>query len=62
MGFTGAVVSDYYGIEQLATLHHVEPDRSTAAALTALHAGVDVDLPDGDCLRPCPPMPCTRER
>jgi beta-glucosidase len=47
MGFTGAVVSDYYGIEQLATLHHVEPDLLHAAA-RALHAGVDFDLPDGE--------------
>jgi len=46
MGFTGAVVSDYEGIEQLVTLHHVEPDFVRAAA-RALHAGVDSDLPDG---------------
>ncbi len=46
MGFTGAVVSDYEGIEQLVTLHHVEPDWVHAAA-RALHAGVDSDLPDG---------------
>ena len=46
MGFTGAVVSDYYGIEQLQTLHHVEPDLVHAAA-RALHAGVDADLPEG---------------
>ncbi len=46
MGFAGAVVSDYEGIEQLVTLHHVEPDLLHAAA-RALHAGVDSDLPDG---------------
>ena len=46
MGFTGAVVSDYEGIEQLVTLHHVEPDFLHAAA-RAMHAGVDSDLPDG---------------
>jgi len=46
MAFTGAVVSDYDGIEQLATLHHVVPDLMHAAA-RALHAGVDFDLPDG---------------
>jgi beta-glucosidase len=45
MGFTGAVVSDYEGIEQLQTLHHVEPDLTHAAA-RALHAGVDFNLPD----------------
>ena len=45
-GFKGAIVSDYYGIEQLAGLHHVEPD-IPAAAIRALAAGVDMDLPDG---------------
>ncbi len=47
MGYQGAVVSDYYGIEQLDTLHHVVPDLLHAAA-RALHAGVDFDLPDGE--------------
>jgi beta-glucosidase len=46
-GFKGAVVSDYYGIGQLASIHHVEPDPA-AAAVRALHAGVDIDLPDGE--------------
>lgn len=45
-GFKGAVVSDYEGIEQLADLHHVEPDHAHAAT-RSLHAGVDMDLPDG---------------
>ncbi len=49
-GFKGAVVSDYEGIEQLMTLHHVAPDLSSAAIL-ALAAGVDVDLPDGEAYR-----------
>jgi beta-glucosidase len=47
MGFTGAVVSDYWGILDLARLHHVEPD-AMMAGVRALHAGVDVDFPDGD--------------
>ena len=47
MGFTGAALSDYYGIEQLQQLHHVEPDLMHAAA-RALHAGVDADLPEGE--------------
>ena len=46
MGFKGAVVSDYRGIDELVTLHHVEPDLVRAAA-RALRAGVDFDLPDG---------------
>jgi beta-glucosidase len=46
-GFGGAVVSDYEGIEQLTDLHHVEPDYAHAA-VRALHAGLDMDLPDGE--------------
>jgi beta-glucosidase len=53
MGFTGAVVSDYEGIEQLQRLHHVEPDLLHAAA-RALHAGVDFDLPDGEAYAKLP--------
>ena len=53
MGFTGAVVSDYYGIEQLDQLHHVVPDLMHAAA-RALHAGVDFDLPDGEAFAKLP--------
>ncbi len=45
-GFKGAVVSDYGGIEQLMSLHHVAPDLASAA-IRALNAGVDVDLPGG---------------
>jgi beta-glucosidase len=47
MGFKGAVVSDYWGIDDLERLHHVEPDL-TSAAVRALQAGVDFDLPDGN--------------
>jgi beta-glucosidase len=49
-GFKGAIVSDYFGIEQLATLHHIVPDLS-GAAVRALNAGVDIDLPDGTAYR-----------
>ena len=45
-GFKGAITSDYFAIEELKDRHHVEPDYS-AAAIRALNAGVDVDLPDG---------------
>lgn len=45
-GFKGAVVSDYFAIEQLADIHHVVPDHA-AAAVRALRAGVDVDNPNG---------------
>ena len=53
MGFKGAVVSDYEGIEQLVELHHVEPDLESAA-VRALNAGVDFDLPDGEAYRLLP--------
>jgi len=46
-GYNGAVVSDYYAIEQLMDLHHIAPDLKTAAEL-ALKAGVDIDLPTGN--------------
>ncbi len=46
MGFKGAVVSDYYAIDELAGRHHIAADKSGAARL-ALAAGVDADLPNG---------------
>ncbi|HME40360.1 MAG TPA: glycoside hydrolase family 3 N-terminal domain-containing protein [Steroidobacteraceae bacterium] len=46
-GFGGAVVSDYYAIDDLANVHHVAADRAAAARL-ALAAGVDIDLPSGN--------------
>ncbi len=46
-GFKGYVVSDYYGIPQLESLHHVASDKAEAARL-ALEAGVDIELPDPD--------------
>lgn len=45
-GFNGFVVADYDGIGDLVKRHHVAVDISDAA-LQALRAGVDVDLPDG---------------
>ena len=53
MGFKGAVVSDYWGIDDLERLHHVEPD-ITGAAVRALKAGVDFDLPDGNAFSKLP--------
>jgi len=47
-GFTGYVSSDYYGIPQLESLHHVAGDKAEAAVL-AINAGVDAELPDPDC-------------
>jgi beta-glucosidase len=45
-GFKGAVVSDYYAIDELASRHGIAKDKSEAAML-ALAAGVDSDLPTG---------------
>ena len=48
-GFSGTVVSDYFAVAFLAKLHGVALDR-TEAAILALSAGVDVELPMVDCL------------
>ncbi len=45
-GFDGLIVSDYGAVHELATLHHVALDEADAA-LQALRAGVDSELPDG---------------
>jgi beta-xylosidase len=44
-GFTGSVVSDYWAVPFLATMHRVAADAGEAGAL-ALIAGSDVELPD----------------
>ncbi|CAN5402555.1 glycoside hydrolase family 3 N-terminal domain-containing protein [soil metagenome] len=46
-GFDGVVVSDYFAIEFLHSMHGVATDRGAAADL-ALRAGIDVELPNGD--------------
>jgi beta-xylosidase len=48
LGFDGTVVSDYFAIAFLESLHGVAADRAEAAA-TALRAGVDVELPGVNC-------------
>lgn len=45
-GFTGLVVSDYTGVEYLASVHGLAAN-NTEAAFKAFQAGVDVNLPDG---------------
>ncbi len=47
-GFDGLIVSDYSGIEQLHTEHHIAEDRGHAAQL-ALQAGVDAEFPGNEC-------------
>jgi beta-glucosidase len=44
-GYQGAVVSDYYGIRELVTRHHLY-DNLTDAAERAIKSGVDVETPD----------------
>jgi beta-xylosidase len=46
--FTGTVVSDYFGVAFLASLHGVAANRGDAAAL-ALAAGIDIETPSVDC-------------
>jgi beta-glucosidase len=45
-GFDGIIASDYGGVHELATLHHVAHDLEDAAH-QALRAGVDSELPEG---------------
>jgi beta-xylosidase len=47
-GFTGTLVSDYFTVKFLQTLHGIAEDEEHAAAL-ALAAGVDVELPTVRC-------------
>lgn len=54
-GFDGIVVSDYYDIERLETVHHVADTVKEAAGM-ALRGGVDMDLPDGESYRLLPEM------
>ncbi len=46
-GFDGVVVSDYFSVAFLHTMHEVAADLGEAAEL-ALAAGIDVELPTGD--------------
>jgi beta-glucosidase len=54
-GFTGFTVSDYYAIWEMADRpdthgHHVARDKKEAAVL-AVRAGVNIELPEADCYR-----------
>ncbi|RPI07136.1 MAG: beta-glucosidase [Ignavibacteriae bacterium] len=52
-GFKGFVVSDYYAITELhlreEAVSHAMASNKEEAALLALHAGVNIELPDPDC-------------
>ena len=59
-GFKGFVVSDYYAIWELSHRpdthgHHVAADKKEAAVL-AVNAGVNLELPDPDCYRYLPEL------
>jgi beta-glucosidase len=54
-GFKGALTSDYFAIDQLMSLHHVV-DNLDDAAVRAMDAGVDVELPDGDAYKRLPAL------
>lgn len=47
-GFDGIVVSDYSAINMLLTSHHTAADKKEAA-IQALEAGIDIELPGIDC-------------
>ncbi|HEV2866087.1 MAG TPA: glycoside hydrolase family 3 protein, partial [Allosphingosinicella sp.] len=46
-GFSGAVVSDYFAIREMMTRHRMFATIEDAA-VAAVHAGVDVETPDGE--------------
>jgi beta-glucosidase len=48
LGFDGLVVSDYLAIEMLHTFHRVAADWQEAA-VKALRAGIDIELPETHC-------------
>ncbi|HWY69037.1 MAG TPA: glycoside hydrolase family 3 N-terminal domain-containing protein [Terriglobales bacterium] len=54
-GFKGTVVSDYFAIEQLITVHHVATNCEQAAKL-AITAGVDIELPFLRCYKTLPAL------
>lgn len=55
LGFKGAYFSDYGGVTNLVGDHHVAADFSEAAVL-ALNAGVDAELPDGKAYAKLPDL------
>ena len=51
LGFDGVVVSDYEAVVMIHNYHKSAPTRKDAA-IRALTAGIDVELPSFDCYRP----------
>jgi beta-glucosidase len=48
LGFSGLCVADYDAVSQLSTYQHVAADKQQAAVI-ALRAGLDLELPETDC-------------
>ncbi len=43
-GFTGMITSDYFGPQELRTVHHIVANQEDAARV-AFESGVDIELP-----------------
>jgi beta-glucosidase len=54
-GFSGVTMSDYFAIRELVTRHKMVATGEDAA-VTAMRAGVDIELPDGDCYTRLPEL------
>lgn len=54
-GFTGATTSDYFAIKELMTRHHIVANLPDAA-VRAMDAGVDMELPDGEAYKALPDL------
>jgi beta-glucosidase len=54
-GFKGMVVSDYYGVEQLANKHFVADDNKDAARI-AFNSGVQYEFPQANAFRHLPEL------
>src|SRR5439155_26695517 len=48
LGFDGLVVADYFSVDMLRTHHRTAADQSEAA-VQALLAGLDMELPSTEC-------------
>jgi len=55
LGFKGLTLSDYGGVAELASIHHVAGSDKEAAIL-GIQAGVDFDLPNASCYRFLPEL------
>ena len=53
--YQGAIVSDYFAIEEMVSRHKIAGD-IPAAAVLAMEAGVDIDFPDGASYRNLPDL------